>query len=71
MDINEAKVVRYQNASGEPALTYYYEIAGDSTETKPTANVADGSIFTETDTGDVYMFNAKTSAWVKMFGLKA
>lgn len=71
MDINEAKVVRYQNANGEPALTYYYEISGDSTETKPTANVADGSIFTETDTGDVYMFNTKTSAWVKMFGLKA
>lgn len=49
----------------------YLEIAGDSSETKPTASVADGSIFTETDTGDVYMFNAKTSAWVKMFGLKA
>ena len=69
MDINEAKVVRYQNANGEPALTYYYEIAGDSTETKPTANVADGSIFTETDTGDVYIYNAKGAEWNKMFGL--
>lgn len=69
MDINEAKVVRYQNANGEPALTYYYEISGDSTETKPTANVADGSIFTETDTGDVYIYNAKGAEWNKMFGL--
>ena len=70
MDILKANVVRYEN-NGEPALVYYYEIAGDSSETKPTEHVADGSIFTETNTGDVYMFNAKTSAWVKMFGLNA
>lgn len=70
MDINMAKVVRYDRTDGQAVSIFYYEIAGDSSETKPTASVADGSIFTETDTGDVYMFNAKTSSWVKMFGLQ-
>ena len=49
---------------------HYAWIAGDSTETKPTAGIVDGSQFLETDTGDVYVFNEKTTAWVKMFSLK-
>ncbi len=48
----------------------YIEGACDSSETKPTEYIADGSIFTETNTGDVYMFNAKTSQWVKQFSLQ-
>lgn len=48
------------------------QIAGfcDSTETKPTANLVDGSELIETDTGDLYLFNEKSAAWVKMFSLK-
>ena len=49
----------------------YIEGACDSSEDKPTDFIADGSTITESDSGDVYMFNAKTSAWTKMFGLKA
>lgn len=48
----------------------YIELACDSSETKPTAGIADGSIATETDTGDVYFFNEKTSAWVKQFSFQ-
>lgn len=51
-------------------MVHYVEIALDSTETKPTTGIADGSIATETDTGDVYFFNEKTSAWVKQFSFQ-
>ena len=54
--------------AGEALL--YVEIAGDSTETKPTAGIVDGSQFLETDTGDIYVFNERSAAWVKMFSLK-
>lgn len=42
----------------------------DSTDTKPTANIVDGSKLIETDTGDLYLMNEKSTAWVKMFSLK-
>lgn len=67
MEILNAKMLRVKE---DKTLIYYYEFAGDSTDTKPTDNVADGSTFTETDTGDVYMFNAKASTWVKQFSLQ-
>lgn len=43
----------------------YVELACDSTETKPTQMIADGSIALETDTGKVYVFNEKSSAWIE------
>jgi hypothetical protein len=49
---------------------HYAELAGDSTETKPTTGIVDGSQVLETDTGDVYVFNEKSAAWIKMFSLK-
>ena len=39
--------------------------AGDHSETKPTENLCDGSVFIETDTGDSYMFNEASGDWVK------
>ena len=42
----------------------------DSTETKPTTNIVDGSKLIETDTGDLYLMNEKTTACVKMMSLK-
>lgn len=48
----------------------YIVAAGDSTETKPTTGIVDGSQVLETDTGDVYVFNEKSAAWIKMFSLK-
>lgn len=49
---------------------HYVEIAGASTETKPTTGIVDGSTFLETDTGDLYVFNEASTAWVKLMALK-
>lgn len=48
----------------------YVEISGDSTETKPTAGIADGSIFVESNTGKVYFFNEKSGDWVEQFSFQ-
>lgn len=42
-------------------VTYF----GTSGESKPTSNVAFGSLFYEVDTGKVYAFNETTSLWVE------
>ena len=49
----------------------YKEISGDSTDTKPTAGVCDGSIFSESDTGDVYFFNEESGDWKKQFSFQS
>ena len=43
----------------------FYTFSGDSTDTKPTEGVSDGSIFMESNTGYVYRFNEKTGTWIK------
>ena len=48
----------------------YVELSGDSSESKPTANIVDGSIFVETNSGKVFFFNGKTSAWVEQFSFQ-
>ena len=50
---------------------YYKEISGDSLETKPTAGIIDGSIFAESDTGDVYFFNETSGDWIKQFSFQS
>lgn len=67
----EKTIVAY--SEGKPI---YHKVGYcDSSETKPTgdaaADICDGSILTETNTGDVYFFNAKTGAWVKQFSFQA
>lgn len=47
----------------------YKEIAGTSSETKPT-NVAMGSVFLEVDTGDIFVFNETAGEWVEQFSLQ-
>ena len=71
MDIWESREVRHE-ADNEGVMhpVLYIEGACDSTETKPTDYIADGSKMTESDSGDVYMFNLKTEAWVKMYSIK-
>lgn len=49
---------------------HYAEIAGPSSETKPTTGIVDGSTFLETDTGVLYVFNETGAAWVKYMTLK-
>lgn len=48
----------------------YVEISGDSGEAKPTSGIADGSIFTESDTGKVFFFNEAAGNWVEQFSFQ-
>ena len=48
----------------------YKEISGDSTDTKPTAGICDGSLFVESDTGVVSFFNEATGDWVPQFSFQ-
>jgi len=47
----------------------YVEYAGLYDETKPSDNICTGSIFTEVDTGDVYLYD-EASDWTKQFSLQ-
>ena len=46
----------------------YAELAGSSSETKPIGTLIDGSLFLETDTGDVYVYNESGESWTKIGG---
>lgn len=46
------------------------DISGLSSDTKPTANIAEGSIFCEVDTGKVFFFNETSSTWVEQFSFQ-
>lgn len=46
----------------------YMEMAGSSTLTKPTEGIASGSLFMESDTGDVYVFDKPSVTWTKIGG---
>ena len=52
-------------APGSLDAKNYVEIALDSTETKPTSMIADGSVALETDTGKMYVFNEKSGEWIE------
>ena len=41
-----------------------------STESKPTAIIATGSIMVEVDTGKVFFYNATSEAWVEQFSFQ-
>lgn len=40
-------------------------IFGSNTESKPTTEDADGSVWVETDTGKVFLFSEASSSWVE------
>lgn len=66
-------MVRIINTKPVAADKAYIEVACLSTDTKPTANIATGSILTETDTGKVYFFDeagAAGSEWVEQFSFQ-
>ena len=44
-------------------VTYFVEIAGLSTDTKPTAGIATGSAFIEVDTTLVALFDESDGTW--------
>ena len=41
-------------------------IFGASTESKPTTGMADGSVYVETNTGKVFLFDEAGSSWTEM-----
>lgn len=44
------------------------EAYGLSTDTKPTTNIAQGSVYIEIDTSNAYFFNEANSTWIKAGG---
>ena len=44
----------------------YYEISGESTDTKPSEKIGVNSMFLELDTGDFYYFDGEN--WAKVGG---
>lgn len=48
----------------------YIEIACNSEDTKPTEDIATGSVALEADTGDVYVYDEVSEAWVEMCSIK-
>lgn len=47
---------------------YVKEIYGLAADTKPTDNLANGSVFIEIDTGNVYFFDEENVEWIKVGG---
>lgn len=56
-----------RDVSSEKANAMEYR--GLSTDSKPT-DVPNGSAFIEMNTGDVYLFDADGSSWVKLFSFQ-
>lgn len=50
------------------SVTNGREYVGLSTDTKPTDINENGASFLEMDTGDVYLFDAENTAWIKTSG---
>ena len=48
-------------ADGKYIRTYF----GKSSEAKPTADLADGSVFVEVDTGKAFLFDESATDWVE------
>lgn len=42
-----------------------YLLVGLDTDTKPTGNIANGSVFIEMNTSKVYLFDGSTSSWIE------
>lgn len=52
----------------ESGSVYVADIYCDSSDTKPTTELANGSTLTEVDTGKRYLFNEATTSWVEVSG---
>ena len=65
-----SREIRFVQVSFDEHPVYYQELAGLHDDTKPTGNVATGSLFLEVDTGDVYAFaEGNTPSWNKIAAL--
>ncbi len=50
---------------GSQANLQYVRLAGNSSDTKPTENIATGSVFIEANTGKKYRFNEASGQWTE------
>jgi len=57
------RTIRSVNVEGIFGRIKYLEMAGNSLDTKPTTGVATGSLFTEADTGKLYIYDETTAQW--------
>ena len=62
--IRETSVTRFSLENG--AVKIIATLYGNSTDTKPTENFANGSSFVEVDTGKLYLFDEEASSWVEV-----
>ena len=46
----------------------YLELAGLSTDSKPTEGILTGSVFIEIDTGKAYFFDEESTTWMEAGG---
>lgn len=46
------------------------DLFGTSSDTKPSSGYANGSTFTEVDTGDIYLFDESAGEWVQTIALQ-
>lgn len=64
--IKDSTIAQIKEEDGVTVVGNMTEFFGNSTDTKPTTNLVNGSTFVEVDTGDLYLFNEATSSWVKV-----
>jgi hypothetical protein len=57
------RILSKKDVDGASGDVYLYELAGLSTETKPTKDVATGSSFLEVNTTNVYFYEETTETW--------
>ena len=68
--ITYQQVLTNSATTSDGEFVSYIEAAGLHDDTKPTAGIATGSLFLETDTGDVYAFSEGDSpSWGKVAAL--
>ena len=77
MEYNEYRILEYRLAGYLPDGTpmHYIECCGNSDWTKPTTGLDSsalcaGSIALEVDTGTVFLWDEKTSAWIEQFSFQ-
>ena len=57
------RLILQRDVDGASGDVYFMRLAGLSTETKPTENVATGSIFIEVDTDKQYVYDEDSETW--------
>ena len=61
-------MIRYIVETTIEEVKKYIEASGLSTDTKPTSGIITGSLFMESDTGDVYIFDETNESWTQIGG---